>query len=91
MVVVVFFFFGDGKYSVYCSCQSREWGKKTQTHSNGNFEVGLFFFPKEKNTETEVKNLVIDGKFLKMYFLWLTFLPHLFFLSANVEIALSEF
>ena len=33
---------------------------------------------------------MIDGKFLKMYFLWLTFLSHLFFLSTNVEIALSE-
>ena len=44
-----------------------------------------------KNTEAEVKHLVIDGEFLKMYFLWLTFLPHLFFFFANVGIALSEF
>ena len=46
---------GDGKYSVYCRCQGREWETSLSSTAKVVFEVGFSFF-KGKNTETGVNH-----------------------------------
>ena len=49
---------GDGKYSIYCRCQEREWEMSLRSTPEVVFEAGFSFF-KGKNTETGVNHLLM--------------------------------
>ena len=58
---------GDGKHSVYCRCQGREWETSLRSTAKVVFEVGFSFF-KGKSTEIGVNHHLLMFLFLNYSF-----------------------